>query len=280
VGAVDLNAYDYTAGSRSLIRATEGTVISRIPPRVAIRRQAALELPHVMILIDDPDNTVIPAAPTGEILYDTDLMMGGGHIRGSLMSEVAVRSALGALRALSEGRELLFAVGDGNHSLATAKACVDPAVPPSRYALAEIVNLRDPSLDFEPIYRVVFGADPAELIAEAKAAFRGASEHEVTVLSAGLTDRFCVDGLTVEALQRFLDDFLARRTGATVDYIHGSDTVRALSARSDAVGFLFDGIRKEDLFPYVEANGALPRKTFSMGEAVDKRYYMEASRIR
>ncbi len=280
VGAVDLTAYDYNIGSTSPIRATEGTVLSRIPPRVAIRKDAPLELPHIMILIDDPENKIVPAAPDGEVLYDTDLLMNGGHIRGSLMSQAAVENALTRLAEQGKTRALLFAMGDGNHSLATAKACYDPENPLSRYALAEIVNIHDPALDFEPIYRVVFGVEPEALIAEAKAHFADASEHPVTVICAEKTDAFAVDGLAAGSLQGFIDDYLTRHPEASVDYIHGEDTVKELAAKDNAVGFLFDGIRKDELFPYVEAYGALPRKTFSMGEAHDKRFYMECRKIK
>ncbi len=280
VGAVDLLAYDYREGSTSPIRATEGTVLSRIPPRVAIRKDAPLELPHIMILMDDPQNRIVPAAPDGEILYDTDLLMNGGHIRGSLMSQAAVANVLACLAEQGEAHALLFAMGDGNHSLATAKACYDPENPLSRYALAEIVNIHDPALDFEPIYRVVFGVEPKALLEEATAHFKDATAHPVTCIYGDHMDTFAVDGLAAGSLQNFLDDYLARHPEASVDYIHGEDTVRELAAKPNTVGFLFDGIRKDELFPYVEANGALPRKTFSMGEAHDKRFYMECRKIK
>lgn len=280
VGAIDLTAYDYNVGSRSAVRATEGTVLSRIPPRVAIRREAGLELPHVMILIDDPEGKVIPTEVSGEVLYDTDLMLNGGHIRGSLMSEEAMEQALAALSEAAQVHELLFAVGDGNHSLATAKACFDEKNPLSHYALAEIVNIHDEALDFEPIYRILFGVDPADVLTEAKAHFAAASEHRVSCLSKNGADSFCVDGLAAGSLQAFLDAYVAAHAGATVDYIHGEDAVKELSMQEGAIGFLFDGIAKSELFPYVEKNGCLPRKTFSMGEAHDKRYYMECRRIR
>ena len=253
-------------------------MLSRIPPRVAIRREAPIELPHVMILIDDPDFAVIPPAD-GRVLYDTDLMMNGGHLTGRLLDDTAASRAIDALTEKGKGGGLLFAVGDGNHSLATAKACVTPDNPLSRCALAEIVNLRDPALDFEPIYRVVFHVDPKDLIGEAKAAFRGASEHPVAVRYGGKTDRFAVDGLAVGTRQAFLDEYVKAHPGSEIDYIHGADSLEALAAGEDTVGFLFDGIRKSELFPYVEQYGALPRKTFSMGEAYDKRYYREARRI-
>ncbi len=280
VGAVDLTAYDYNTGSTSPIRATEGTVLSRIPPRVAIRKDAPLELPHIMILIDDPDHKIIPAAPCGEVVYDTDLLMKGGHIRGSLMSGEAIENALTLLAEQGEAHALLFAMGDGNHSLATAKACYDSENPLSRYALAEIVNIHDEALDFEPIHRVVFGVDPEAMLAEAKAHFAGQTEHRVDCHFGGRSDAFAVNGLTAGVLQSFIDEYIKIHPEASVDYIHGEDIVKELTTRSDALGFVFDGIGKEELFPYVETYGALPRKTFSMGEAHDKRFYMECRRIK
>lgn len=278
VGAIDLSAYDYNVGSTSAVRATEGTVLSRIPPRVAVRKEASLELPHVMLLIDDPKGTVIPNSPDGEVLYNTPLLQNGGRVRGSLISKEGQKRITEALSALYQS-ELLFAVGDGNHSLATAKACYDESNPLSRYALVEVVNIHDPALDFEPIYRVLFGVDPAQVIAAAKAEFASASEHKVECRYQGKADGFFVDGLTAGALQDFLDRYLAAHPEASVDYIHGEDAVCALTAAEGTLGFVFDGIGKEELFPYVEKNGCLPRKTFSMGEAWDKRYYMECRRI-
>ena len=263
VGAVDLSEYDYTPGAKTMIRATEGTVLSRIPPRVKIRKDAPLELPHIMILIDDPDNTVIPKNPDGSILYDTDLMAGGGHIRGSLVSESGVKNIISALENLAGDREspLLFAVGDGNHSLATAKACVSEEFPLSRFALAEVVNIHDPALDFEPIYRVVFGVDPADIIAAAKRHFGAGNEKTVKCLYNEGEDEITVNGLPASAVQSFIDEYLSARPDAYCDYIHGEDTVRKLSSEKNTVG-------------------SLPRKSFSMGEARDKRYYMECRKIR
>ena len=282
VGMVDLSEYDYTPGAKTMIRATEGTVLSRIPPRVKIRKDAPLELPHIMILIDDPDNTVIPKNPDGSILYDTDLMAGGGHIRGSLVSESGVKNIISALENLAGDREspLLFAVGDGNHSLATAKACVSEEFPLSRFALAEVVNIHDPALDFEPIYRVVFGVDPADIIAAAKRHFGAGNEKTVKCLYNEGEDEITVNGLPAGAVQSFIDEYLTARPDAYCDYIHGEDTVRKLSSEKNTVGFIFDGIGKSELFPYVEKYGSLPRKTFSMGGARDKRYYMECRKIK
>ncbi len=282
VGAIDLLDYDYREGSTSMVRATEGTVLSRIPPRVKIRENAPLELPHIMILIDDPDNTVIPSVADGKVVYDTPLMQNGGHIKGSLLDEQEIKRVTSALEALVGDREnpLLFAVGDGNHSLATAKACVDEKNPLSRYALAEIVNIHDTSLDFEPIYRVVFGVEPSEMIEAAKKRFCGCSEHKVECVYCDGTAGFSVDGLTAGVLQSFIDEYISGIPGAECDYIHGDDSVRKLCSEEKALGFIFDGIGKSELFNYVEKCGSLPRKTFSMGEANDKRYYMECRKIK
>ncbi len=293
VGKIDLETYDFTPGEKPLIRATEGTVLERIPPRVAIRKDAPLELPHVMLLMDDPQKTVIEplAALELPLAYDFDLMLGGGHLKGKFVEGAAQQQVLTALTALIPDTDapLLFAVGDGNHSLATAKTCYqkDPT-PENRYALVELVNIHDEALEFEPIYRVVFDTDPEDLIAALKAyaASLGGSgapqtitccfgESEVTV-----TVPHPVQSLPVGTLQTFLDAYLKEHPQNRIDYIHGIDVTRTLSQAAGSVGFLFDGMGKEDLFPAVSQDGALPRKTFSMGEAASKRYYMEARRIR
>lgn len=284
VGAVDLAAYDYTKGAKPMIRATEGTVLERIPPRVAIRRNASLELPHVMLLIDDPIHTVIePAAEEkGKLLYDLDLMQNGGHVRGYLLDKEAQSRILVALDALVVGDDpMLFAVGDGNHSLATAKACAmnEPNNPLAARALVELVNIHDPSLVFEPIYRVLFHVDPEE-VARAADAFFPKEGSAVTMLAGGKQWQFCADGLVCGCVQTFLDRYLSSHPEAEVDYIHGEDVVRRLASEPSTVGFLFQGIEKSELFPYVKEYGALPRKTFSMGEANEKRYYLEARRIK
>ncbi len=281
VGAVDLEAYDYSVGSTSPIRATEGTVLSRIPPRVEIRKDAPLELPHIMILIDDPENKIVPSEVSGEVIYDTPLMLGGGSIRGSLMSKEKIENALSLLSDQMDKKELVFAMGDGNHSLATAKACYerDKTNPLARYALAEIVNIHDTALDFEPIYRVVFGVDALKMLEEAKKHFASSSDHKVKAYYNGGSDSFTVDGLTADTLQRFIDGYI-EKNGGSVDYIHGEEDLISLAGKENAIGFIFDGIGKNELFPYVEKNGVLPRKTFSMGEAYDKRYYMECRRIK
>ena len=314
VGAMDLDCYDYHKGATSLIRATEGTVLERIPPRVRIRRGAPVELPHAMLLIDDPQRNVIEPllAKTEELelVYDFDLMLGGGHVRGFLLDKAEQTRILQELSTLitpnamqerygdSSLAPLLFAMGDGNHSLASAKAAYEEiktqigeeaaARHPARYALAEIVNLHDEALQFEPIYRVVFGCDPCELLDELKqyvAELQGDAETQrmVCVLE-GVEEIVTVahpeQQLTVGTLQSFLDRYQKAHPEVEVDYIHGEKSLRALANRKDAIGFLFDGMRKDELFRTVIYDGALPRKTFSMGHAPDKRYYLECRRIR
>ncbi len=307
VGAADLEGYDFRPGAGSLIRATEGTVLERIPPRVKVRQGAALELPHVMLLVDDPQKSVIAplAAQTGEmeLLYDFDLMEQGGHLRGWRLTQDQLAAVADALTALADERTfqqryhadqkpvLLFAVGDGNHSLATAKACheQDPANTAARYALAELVDLHDEALEFEPIHRVLFGVEPEETLSALKAACPGAYDgvgegHVLRYVHAGGEGTVTVpkpaSQLAVGTLQRFLDDYLAAHPAARVDYIHGEDVTRSLACQPGNLGFLLPAMGKEELFPTVIFDGVLPRKTFSMGEAHDKRFYLEARRIK
>ena len=311
--AIDLEAYDYTKGASSLIRATEATVLERIPPRVAIRRNAPIELPHVMLLIDDPDKTVIePLTKTlsGEIAYKSSLMLEGGSIVGRFIDKNTQDSLTAALVALTAPERmaerygdaglapLLFAVGDGNHSLATAKATYEElkaaigtaaaAAHPARYALAEIVNIHDDALKFEPIYRVMFGVDPVNVIEEFvkyTAALCGSAESQSLVYMYGdhegeIEIKSPVRQLTVGTVQDFIDDYIASHNGAEVDYIHGEESVKKLTAKDNAIGFIFSGMGKGQLFKTVIFDGALPRKTFSMGHAEDKRYYMECRKIK
>ena len=318
IGMVDLEQYDYEPGASSLIRATEGTVLSRIPPRVAVRKNAPIELPHAMLLVDDPDKTVIEPLGDGtgemEPLYDFELMERGGHIRGWLLTREQQSQVARALTALADPAHfraryglaenvpvMLFAVGDGNHSLATAKECYERAKKltpqnqwdslPARYALCELGNLHDDSLEFEPIHRVVFGAEPEELLEELLRWYPGASQgaggqgHVLFWTGGGREGTVTVPNpkaqLPVGTLQAFLDDFLVKNPGARVDYIYGEDVARELAgSREDAVAFLLPPMGKERLFPTVIHDGVLPRKTFSMGEAQDKRFYLEARKIR
>ena len=314
IGMVDLDQYDFTPGSGALIRATEGTVLSRIPPRVRVRQDAPVELPHVMLLIDDPDRTVIEplTAASGEMeqLYDFDLQQGGGHLKGWKLTDAQMDAVADALAAmctpeamekkygLKDAAPLLFAVGDGNHSLATAKQCyenlkkVTPedqwADLPARYALVEVVNNHDDALQFEPIHRDLFGVEPEQVLEAMKAAYPGAHEgegegHTIAYTYAGHTGTITVPNprmqLAVGTLQTFLDAYL-KEHGGEVDYIHGDEVTDELGSKSGNIGFKLPAMGKEQLFKTVMADGVLPRKTFSMGHAQDKRYYVEARKIK
>ncbi|MCD7784203.1 MAG: DUF1015 domain-containing protein [Oscillospiraceae bacterium] len=300
VGAVDLEEYDYRPGSSSQIRATEATVAERIPPRLKIRENAKLELPHIMILIDDPDCTVIEPL-SGKIsglekLYDFDLMQGGGSISGYLLRDEEISSVDSALGELSKKSELLFAMGDGNHSLATAKEHyerlkrenpgVDMSNHPARYALCEIVNLHSPALEFEAIHRIVTGVNPQHLLEKMSEKLDTSPDgdgQKLTVVTGDteqtLTIHHPLSKLAVGSLQTFLDEYL-RDFGGEIDYIHGEEVLRSLAGNPNSVGFILKPMDKSDLFPAVIQDGALPRKTFSMGHAEDKRYYLEARRIK
>ena len=314
IGMVDLEQYDYEPGSPAPIRATEGTVLSRIPPRVAVRKNAPVELPHIMLLADDPQRTVIEplAAGTGEMqpVYDFDLMERGGHISGWKLNAEQMDHVARTLTALADPAVfnaryhtenlpvLLFAVGDGNHSLATAKESYERqkkltapehwADIPARFALVELVNLHDESLEFEPIHRVVFDVEPEQLLSALVAAYPGAhygpgEGHVLEYVYSGGEGCVTVPDpcaqLPVGTLQAFLDDYL-KKSGGRIDYIHGDDVTRKLASQPGSIGFLLPAMGKDELFPTVIHDGVLPRKTFSMGEAHDKRFYLEARKIR
>lgn len=295
LACLDLESYDFSKGSKSLIRATEGTVEDRLPPRAQIRASAPLECPHVMVLIDDPEKTVIePAlADPGRELYNFDLMMGGGRVRGWALENGRALRVFDALSRLSENcGGLLYAVGDGNHSLAAAKLCWEEIkgglsaaefdACPARYALVELVNLHCPALRFEPIHRVLLGVDAKDVLAKfrRKRSFRAGGE-DLRVIDAHAQAGFAyaAAGHPIKRMQDFLDDYVAQHQEAKLDYIHGEDALRALVSREDAVGFMPRAIDKTELFDYIRQNGALPRKSFSMGEAQDKRYYLEMRRL-
>ena len=302
IGKIDLEDYDYTPGSKSLIRATEGTVLERIPPRVAVRKDAALELPHVMMLIDDPGKTVIEPliGKCSKELYNTELMQGGGRARAWLLSEDQKKEVSRALGALAGAADfpLLFAVGDGNHSLATAKTCyenlkrqIGPAAAqnhPARYALAEVVNLHDEALKFEPIHRVLFNADPKAvieaLLAYYPGSFIGQGEGH-TIRYVYEKEEGCITipspklQLAVGTLQEFLDFYL-KTHNVEIDYIHGDEECAELGKKPGNLAFILSAMAKSELFPTVVNDGVLPRKTFSMGHARDKRYYIEARKIK
>ena len=308
VCAVDLEQYSFEKGSLPLVRPTEQTIASRLPPRLVIRRGAPVELTHIMILIDDPERTVLEPLQARKAslrpLYDFELMMGGGRLKGwAVDREEDLRHVDASLNRLldSLGADpLLLAVGDGNHSLATAKAYwnelrgnLSPRERenhPARFALCEIVNIHDEALLFEPIHRVVTGTGAAELLsdwqsyAEARGMTLSAAQgHRFTVVSAE-GDREVTVGnpegaIPCETVQKFLDDFLARHPEAEIDYIHGEQSLRSLAKAPGAVGFLLPEIDKRSFFSDVKKLGVLPRKTFSMGEADEKRFYMEAKEI-
>ena len=293
VGLIDLENYSYEKGSKALIRATEATVLERIPPRVLIRKDAKLEMPHVMLLIDDPKCTVIEPLEEKingfEKLYDFGLMQQSGHIKGYSVDDETAEQIQNALSALVENTEdkLLFAVGDGNHSLATAKECYNlNKTENSRYALVEIVNIHDTSLEFEPIYRVVFGVEPEKFIenfvtalggeyfgmdAQKFTCVYGDSKREVSLKPTGK--------LAVATLQTYLDEYLKQNKNVSIDYIHGEDVVYSLCKAENTVGFIFEGMQKSELFDAIKQDGSLPRKTFSMGHAADKRFYIEARKL-
>lgn len=298
MACLDLEQYDYAAGSTSLIRATEGTVIERVPPRVKIRRGAALELPHVLMLLDDPACSVIePLADRRdslEKLYDFELIQGGGHLRGW---KVAAEQVSEALDKLYEGCGGLFlAVGDGNHSLAAARAYwleLRQSLPeeqrashPARYALAEIENLHSPAIQFEPIHRLLTGVDPEALLAEYeqtldKQTLSGqTSGGQLLRAVTGHGEReYCFAEHPLKSLQAFLDAYLASHPEVKIDYIHGDEALRRLAGREDALGFMPCAFAKAELFPFIKKYGVLPRKTFSMGHAHEKRFYVEARKI-
>ncbi len=309
VCAVDLEQYSFEKGALPLIRPTEQTITSRLPPRLVIRRGAPVELTHIMILIDDPERTVLEPLQAKKAslrkLYDFDLMMNGGHLAGWAVEGEEllghVDSSLNALKNRLGENPLLLAVGDGNHSLATAKAYwneIKGSVPeaerethPARFALCEIVNIHDNALLFEPIHRILTGVRPGEVMDawQSYASGRGMTlsgegeGHAFTVVSPEGEERAVIGNpegaIPCETIQLFLDDFLSRHPESEIDFIHGGQSLRTLAQAPGSMGFLLPEIDKHAFFEDVKKLGVLPRKTFSMGEADEKRYYMEAKRI-
>ena len=325
--ALDLEQYDYNKGSHSLIRATEGTIIERLPPRIHIREGARLEIPHILVLIDDPECTVIE--PVGKSkahlkgLYDFELMAGSGHLNGTLVDDLSIETGVvSALEKLANPQlftakygiaqdqpVLLFAMGDGNHSLATAKVIWEKKkaqvgmAHPARYALVEIENVHDDGLEFAPIHRVVFGLKQ-DIFSAMRASFwsgysfmpcTNQSEMVTRITQTNGTSQIIgvvspqgfgvveittpTSNLPVGTLQTFLDDFLMHAGAEKIDYIHGEEAVYALGHVPGNIAFYLPGMNKSDLFKTVIVDGALPRKTFSMGEAHEKRFYMECREI-
>ncbi|MFW5887467.1 MAG: DUF1015 domain-containing protein [Bacteriovoracia bacterium] len=335
VVALDLEKYDYNKGSQTLIRATEGTILDRIPPRVQIRENAPIELPHIMVLLDDPEKKVIEPLFNEKLtkVYDFDLMMDSGHITGYKIDDPKLIELIAFnIRKLAnkEGFEtkyqvkdvgtLLYAMGDGNHSLATAKAIWEKTKEdasdkeriinhPSRYALVELVNVHDEGLEFEPIHRVVFNANIEHMLKDMEDYYKNKgcnfsyktyeSKDEAVTKAQGLrNDDFHVVtfvnqdkfgnlliknpayNLEVASLQNFLDLYLQNNKDSSIDYIHGESVVQRLSKEESNIGFILKGMDKNQLFKSVIVDGALPRKTFSMGEAEEKRFYLEARKIK
>lgn len=335
--AIDLETYDYHLGSQTLIRATEGTVLDRLPPRIKVRENAPIEVPHIMMLIDDPEKRVIEPLDDKidglEILYDFDLMMNGGHVKGYKIDDPAsISGILEAFGKLAEpetfrakygvGSEkgiLLFALGDGNHSLATAKAVWEDIKKnltieeindhPARYALVEVVNVHDEGLTFEPIHRVVFNINPQQLLDKMVKYFiennseayykvfenkedlnraadnlrRTSNSHVIPYITSKSMGIIVVDNpslnLEVGTLQSFLNEITKENSGIKIDYIHGEEVVRSLGIQEGNMGFYLPPMNKQDLFKTVILDGVLPRKTFSMGEAEEKRFYLECRKI-
>ena len=325
---LDLEQYDYTSSSQTLIRATEGTIIDRLPPRIRIREQAPLECPHILVLFDDPNNTVLgplnDKVDQFKLVYDFDLMLESGHLKGYAIDDTEDQNKImNSLHQLIEPelfaekydleqgqhQPLLFAMGDGNHSLATAKAIWEQLKPsvsmdhPARYALVEIINVHDPALTFEPIHRVLFNINQ-DLIAAMRNYWgdrlviqdaAGESElttavnnheqhcHQVGMLSPDGLKIIQIhnpqDNLAVGTLQKFLDEFIEANGAEKIDYVHGTDVLFDIGKQDGNTGFYVPGIVKSDLFKTVILDGALPRKTFSMGTAKEKRFYMECRRI-
>jgi hypothetical protein len=326
---LDLECYDYQSGAKSLIRSTEGTIVERLPPRMSIRENAALEVPHILVLIDDPERTVIEpieAEPrTRQVLYDFDLMLHSGHLTGFAVSQQSQDRAIAALRRLAEEETfrarygvapdravLLFAMGDGNHSLATAKAVWEKIKPrvrmdhPARYALVEIENIHDAGLEFEPIHRVLFGlkhdlvsalqshfgatfnyqvlGDAQDMLRRVDASNGGT--HVIGLVRGEGPDRYGLieiarpaSNLPVGTVQAFLDLFVQQGGADRLDYVHGGEVVVRLASQPCNAGFYLPRMGKSSLFKTVILDGALPRKTFSMGEAREKRFYMESRKI-
>jgi hypothetical protein len=302
IGKLDLDAYDYAPGSKALARATEGTVIDRLPPRVKIRENAPLELPHVMVLIDDPGKTVIPplrgAKNSLQKIYDFELMQNGGRVKGYRVTGDLAAGAGEALAALTAKNGFLYAIGDGNHSLASAKSFYERLKKtltaeeaknhPARFALCELVCIYDDSLTFEPIHRVLFGADMNTLKAELLKDTRFSAEGEASgddaswfelIGEGGRCKLYTDTAPSVGPLQEFLDEYIVR-IGAKIDYIHGDDVTERLGTAPGNTGILLPTIPKDDFFGSIARGGVFPRKTFSMGEAHEKRYYLECRTIR
>ena len=296
VGKIDLDAYDYAKGTEAPIRASENTVVERLPARIAVRENASLELPHIMVLIDDAAKTVVEplTGKKGALrkVYDFDLMEGGGHITGW---QVSGENALEVLRALDAfaDKPVQMVIGDGNHSLASAKACWDKikgnlkpeerATHPARYALVEVNNVYDEGIQFEPIHRVVFDTQPEKLLAALEKEMGTAGNWKIKCLFDGKETEIKIPanslGGMIDTLQLFLEKFVGEN-GGTIDYIHDDAALRKLAEKEGSIAFFLPPMDKADLFKTVIADGVFPKKSFSIGHARDKRYYLECRKIK
>jgi hypothetical protein len=334
VVALDLEQYDFREGSETLIRATEGTIVDRLPPRIKVRKDSPVELPHIMVLIDDPDKTIIEPLFDMDLekIYGFELMMESGHIQGyRIDNENIINSIAEKLAKLADPENfkqkytvenqavLLYAMGDGNHSFATAKAIWEELKKrghyteeimshPARYALVELVNLHDDGLEFEPIHRVLFDIDTEDMFntmrdfyagqgaklsirtfsseLEAETEAKKAREdtfHAVSFVTKGTAGVLVIKDpkltLEVATLQSFLDSYLENNKQAKIDYVHGKEVVSELGSKTGNIGFFLEPMSKHALFKTIILDGALPQKTFSMGEADEKRFYLECRKI-
>ena len=312
IGIVDLEDYSFEKGSQTLIRATEKTVIERIPPRMKVRENALLELPHIMILIDDDKKEIIEnlknEVTEKDLVYDFDLMQKGGHIKGYQLSKGSISTITEKLEALADKENfekkyniqdkgvLLFAMGDGNHSLATAKACYEKLKEsmkeeeyldhPARYALVELVNLHSNALEFEAIHRVVFDVDVDDFMKNLYEYYdinEDGNGQKLELITKDFDKALYISNpksnIAVGSIQIFLDEYFQSHPGK-IDYIHGEEVTKELGSKENNIGIILDAMKKEDLFKTVILDGALPRKTFSMGHSYDKRYYLEARKIK
>ncbi|MBE6914009.1 MAG: DUF1015 domain-containing protein [Ruminococcaceae bacterium] len=312
MGVLDLDAYDYSPTSSSPIRATEGTVEDRLPPRVRVRKGAALEMPHIMVFIDDPNDTVMHGLTETKAgmpeLYNFDLSADGGHICGWQVSGAVAERVELALDALGDPAMLrekygdaapaIYAMGDGNHSLATAKKCweairaelseAERETHPARYSLVELVNIHDEAITFEPIHKVLFETDPAEFLDAAQAelgalAGDAKTKHEMRILTAAGERSVTVYGMTlgriIGAAEEFCQKYMAAH-GGRIDYIHNDDTAIEMGRRSGGAAILLPKMEKSELFPSIVSSGPFPKKSFSIGHAQDKRYYLECRCIK
>lgn len=293
IGMIDLEAYDYSAESTTPIRATEGTVEDRLPPRVKVRRAAPVEMPHVMVFLNDPDDCVMrqAAQAAGEVLYDFDLLADGGSVRGQRVHGAAADAL--AVQISAGDATVKLAIGDGNHSLAAARKCwlekkqhlapEEAETDPARFALVELVNIHDPAVTFAPIHRVLFGTDATAWFKAAEQQLSTVGEgREIVLLAGGEQKTIRAKGGSIGEVignaEQFCQSYLAAY-GGRIDYIHGDTEALELAQSSDCCGILLPQLEKNELFSSVARSGPFPKKSFSIGLGRDKRYYLECRKI-